>query len=95
MGLTFKIVSSERKVLDQVSCDRCNKQIEKISDGGWNQCGEPYSVFHEPGFGSFFHLKHNWGYNSRKDLETHDAVLCEDCYDVVFHDTKITVTHYM
>jgi ribosomal-protein-alanine N-acetyltransferase len=26
-------------------------------------------------------VKKNWGYFSRKDLEMHEFVLCEDCYD--------------
>ena len=28
-------------------------------------------------------VKKNWGYFSRKDLETHEFVLCEDCYDAM------------
>lgn len=26
-------------------------------------------------------VKKNWGYFSRKDLEVHEFVLCEACYD--------------
>lgn len=27
-------------------------------------------------------IKKEWGYFSKKDLEVHELVLCEDCYDV-------------
>ena len=54
MGLEFKIEQSERKLLDKVTCDGCGKEIKKITEGGWNPCGEPYSNFHEPGFEDFF-----------------------------------------
>lgn len=26
-------------------------------------------------------IRKNWGYFSRKDLEVHELVICEDCYD--------------
>ena len=28
-------------------------------------------------------VKKNWGYFSRKDLEVHEFVLCEACYDQI------------
>lgn len=95
MGLEFKVEKIERKILDRVICDRCGKEIEKVTEGGWNQFGEPMSKFHEPSFNDFFLLEHSWGYSSRKDTQTHQAVVCEDCYDEIFKDVKITVTHYM
>lgn len=95
MGLEFKIIQSERKELDKVSCDRCGNEIKKHSAGNWNPCGEPYSVYHEPHFDEFFVLEKSWGYYSGKDTETHRAVLCEPCYDITFKDVKIAVTHYM
>lgn len=93
--MEFKIIQSERKELDKVTCDRCGNEVKKESEGTWNPCGEPYSVYHEPSFANFFLLNHSWGYGSSKDTETHKAVLCEPCYDVVFKDVKVTVTHYM
>lgn len=93
MGLEYKIENSTRKLLDKVSCDRCGIQIEKVTSGGWNQFGEPYSLYHEPSFGEFFLLKHQWGYGSPRDGEVHEAVICEPCYNIVFQGVKITVTH--
>lgn len=93
MGLEFKIITSERKELDKVVCDRCSREIRKDSEGQWNPLGEPYSIYHEPRFKEdYFELDHSWGYSSKKDGETHKAVLCEDCYDAVFKDVKITIT---
>ena len=89
MGLTYKIENVERKLLDKVTCDRCGEEIPKISDGGWNPFGEPYSMYHEPSFHDFFFLHTSWGYGSRKDGEIHEAVLCETCYDEVFKDVRI------
>lgn len=93
MGLEYKIEKTERKLLDKVVCDRCFAAVEKISEGGWNMWGEPYSVFHEPSFATFFLLRIHWGYGSRKDGETHQAVLCEDCYDTTFRDVRIAKTN--
>jgi hypothetical protein len=93
MGLTYKIENVERKLLDKITCDRCAKNIEKISEGGWNQFGEPHSMFHEPGFAQFFLLKQQWGYGSKKDGQIHEAVLCEPCYDEVFKGVNLAVTN--
>jgi hypothetical protein len=95
MGLEFKIIQSERKELDKAICDRCGVEIKKLSEGHWNEYGEPHSVYHEPGFDCFFFLEHSWGYFSNKDGQTHRAVLCEPCYDIVFKDVKIKVTNYL
>jgi hypothetical protein len=94
MGLEYKIEPSERKLLDRVICDRCGKEIKKISEGGWNPFGEPHSRFHEPGFEDFFQLSQTWGYFSKKDGEMHEAVICEGCYDEVFKDVRIKTTDY-
>ncbi len=95
MGLEFKIIQSERKVLDKVKCDCCGKEIEKDSEAHWNEFGEPYANFFEPSFKEeFFVLEHSWGYSSSQDGVTHKAVLCEDCYKKVFAGVKIQTTHY-
>jgi|SRR5208337_460798 len=91
MGLKFKIENVERKLLDQVVCDRCDKEIEKVSEGGWNPFGEPHSVYHEPAFKDFFLLRTSWGYYSGKDGETHEAVICEPCYDEIFKSVKLRI----
>ena len=94
MGLEYKIIPSERKELDKVICDRCSIELKKDTEGQWNQYGEPFSKYHEPHFDCFFLLEHSWGYTSKKDGETHRAVLCESCYDEIFKDVKIQVTNY-
>lgn len=95
MGLQFRVEKIDRKILDKVVCDRCGKEIKKETEGGWNQFGESMAVFHEPSFEDFFLLEQSWGYFSRKDTQTHQAVICEDCYDVIFKDTNIHITSYM
>ena len=92
MGIEFKIINTEKLEIDKIVCDRCSIEIEKLTEGGWNQFGEPYSTYHEPAFVSFFELDVTWGYDSRKDGDHHRAVLCEDCYDEVFKDVKIHKT---
>jgi hypothetical protein len=94
MGLTHKVVASERKELDAVTCDKCGKEIKKLDAGHWNEFGVPHSNYFEPHFDCFFLLEHSWGYSSSKDGQTHRAVLCEPCYDEVFKDVKIAVTRY-
>lgn len=91
MSLEFKTIPIEHELLDRVKCDRCGKDVKKESEGGWNQWGEPHSMFHPPAFRDFFLLKHTWGYSSRKDGERHEAVICEDCYDVIFKDVKVKI----
>jgi hypothetical protein len=93
MGLEYKIEKVDRKLLDKATCDRCGKDIKKVLEGQWNQWGEPYSQFHEPYFEEFFLLKTGWGYHSHKDNQIHEAVICEDCYDIIFKDVKIKITH--
>ena len=35
-------------------------------------------------------IKKEWGYFSRKDLEIHELILCEDCYDEWAGQLKIS-----
>lgn len=93
MGLEYKVENVERKLLDRVACDRCDKEIEKVSDGQWNPFGEPHSRYHEPCFKEYFLLRTGWGYFSRKDNQIHEAVICEDCYDEIFKGVKVKITH--
>ena len=92
MGLEFKIIQVERKVLDKVTCDCCGKEIRKDSEAHWNECGEPYTNFLEPSFDDFFLLEKTWGYSSPQDGTSHQAVVCEDCYKKVFAGVKIKIT---
>jgi hypothetical protein len=94
VGLEYKVENVERKLLDKVVCDRCDKEIKKVSDGQWNPFGPPHSLYHEPSFEPYFLLQKNWGYHSRKDNQVHEAVVCEGCYDEIFKDVKIAVSEY-
>ncbi len=46
-----------------------------------NMCGK--EIHFENGIPKedYFYMKKDWGYFSRKDGETHEIILCEDCYD--------------
>jgi ribosomal-protein-alanine N-acetyltransferase len=37
-------------------------------------------------------VKKSWGYFSRKDLEIHEFILCEDCYDCITAGFQIPVS---
>jgi len=95
MGLEFKIIQSERKVLDKVTCDCCQKEIKKDGEAHWNGFGEPYSNFFKPSFEDFFLLEKSWGYSSSQDGVHHKAVICEDCYKKIFANVRIQTTHYL
>jgi hypothetical protein len=95
MGLEFKIIQSERRELARVTCDKCGVEIEKLREGGWNPFGEPYSLYHEPLFKDYFLLDKSWGYFSHNDAKTHQAVLCEGCYNECFKGVSINITNYM
>lgn len=90
MGLNFIIEKIDHKVLDTVVCDRCGTEIKKVSTGQWNSFGEPYSIY-QPHFEDFFLLRTTWGYFSRKDGESHEAVICETCYDQIFSGVNIKI----
>lgn len=95
MGFEYKIIQTERKILDRVTCDRCSIEIKKTSDAHWNEYGEPFTNFFEPHFAEFIVTEHSFGYNSSKDGETHKTVLCEPCYDAVFREIPNTqITNY-
>lgn len=98
MGVKFAIVSSTRKELKSIQCDRCGKKTKKkdITPGRWNSFGEPFSCYHSVCYSGpeFAELQWEWGYHSKKDLERHKIVLCEPCYDAVFKDVKIQIEEY-
>lgn len=93
MGLEYRIIPSERKEISRISCDRCEKEIKREMDGGWNEFGKPYSCYHEPWFQyNYAVIRNTWGYHSRKDETAHEIILCEDCYDIVFLSVRIKIT---
>jgi len=89
MGLEFKIITVERKVLDKVTCDCCGQDVKKTGEAHWNEFGEPFTNFFEVVKRRFFELEKSWEYSSSQDGVTHKAVLCENCYKKV-----IQTTHY-
>lgn len=56
-----------------------------------NMCGR--AVRFEEGLlkEDFFEVTKDWGYFSRKDLQTHKFNLCEDCYDSMVSKFTIPV----
>jgi len=75
-------------VTDKVICDCCDKELEKLNDESFNSYGNFFPAW----FREYFVLKTTWGYNSYKDMDTHEAVICESCYDRLFKDVKIRIT---
>lgn len=54
------------KKREKISCNMCGKVVE-FEEG----------ILKE----DFFEATKDWGYFSRKDLQTHRFNLCEECYD--------------
>ena len=46
-----------------------------------NQCGRALHMEHGILKEDALLIKKEWGYFSEKDLEVHELVLCEECYD--------------
>lgn len=40
----------------------------------------------------FIEVRKEWGYFSKKDLEIHSFNICEECYDKMIKDFKLSVT---
>lgn len=56
-----------------------------------NKCGKEISI--NPGVDMKDCLKvvKDWGYFSKKDLQTHEFVICESCYDAMIEEFVIPV----
>jgi hypothetical protein len=91
MGLNYKILTTQRQVLDSVTCDRCHKEVKKVSEGGWQSFSDTTGRFNEPHFEDYVVIEQHWGYFSNKDGQRDRAVICESCYDVLFHGVDIHV----
>jgi ribosomal-protein-alanine N-acetyltransferase len=59
-----------------------------------NACGRNLEVEQEILREDALIVKKSWGYFSRKDLEIHEFVLCEDCYDRLTAGFKKPVSVY-
>lgn len=59
-------------------CNCCGKTLQT----GKTKSGEPEEVVR---------IQKEWGYFSKKDLECHSILLCENCYDNWIRTFKIPV----
>ena len=57
-----------------------------------NQCGRKLYVERGILKEDALIVKKEWGYFSKKDLEVHEIVICESCYDRLQNDFLIPVT---
>jgi hypothetical protein len=56
-----------------------SKRVEVVASVVCNVCSQV--IIEEGRSGSYAILKASWGYYSKKDLEYHEAHICEPCYD--------------
>lgn len=80
-GCAVRVAAQEKReveVLTDITCDLCGKT-----------CRDSIGVNLE-----FATLSARWGYGSRKDCETHEAHICEDCYDGLPFRDKVRVKEY-
>ena len=54
------------------------KELDELDDVYCNICGK--SCKKEMNF-EYAYIIADWGYDSQKDLEVHEAHICEECYD--------------
>lgn len=59
---------------------KVQKETEELDDIICDRCGK--SCFDNNNF-QYATLSADWGYGSKKDLEHHEAEICELCYDEV------------
>lgn len=57
-----------------------------------NYCGRELHIENEILREDALFVKKDWGYFSHRDLELHEFVLCEDCYNLVISKFKIPVS---
>lgn len=62
--------------MKKVFCNQCGRQILSVND----RLEE-----------DIFEGKKQWGYFSKRDLELHSFILCEDCYDRMIEGFKLPV----
>lgn len=68
--------------------EKKTKEVDEIVDVTCDSCGKSCNT--EYGF-EYMELKTNWGYASKKDLETWSAHLCEKCVDEKLNFIKFNV----
>lgn len=50
--------------------------VDTVEDVICNRCGKSTRIL---GIYQYLHFESNWGYSSRRDLETWSGDLCQDC----------------
>lgn len=75
MRKTVKTIE-EKNIVNEIYCNICGKKIEKDVHGY---------------FSDHLHIKKTWGYNSTKDGACHELDICEECYDKILKNCKISV----
>lgn len=66
------------------------KEVDEITDVRCDSCG---NSCRKGDYGyEYLTLKTNWGYASKKDLETWEAHLCEKCVDEKLNFIKFNIT---
>lgn len=83
------------RVVSDVICDRCDKSCKR-EDQSKDSVEYSANNAHYKAF-DYAEMKSHWGYWSRKDLESHEIVLCEDCYDETLKvmNIKPKITYYL
>lgn len=61
-----------KKVLKDIICDICGKS-----------CIDPICGLQDVGMAEYATLEALWGYCSKKDGESYNCDLCEDCFDKI------------
>lgn len=69
-------------------CEQNTKKIEVLC----NCCGKQLKNRNGLLMEDAFEAVKEWGYFSKKDLQVHSFVLCEDCYDRIAASFRIPVT---
>ncbi len=71
----YKIVIKEEKLPTRVFCNRCGREIK---------------IIHPESGANYLSVDKLWGYGSRFDGEAHSFDLCEDCYELMISEFKIS-----
>lgn len=84
------------RVVSDVICDRCNKSCKRKDQDNTDSVEYDANNCHYKVW-DYAEMKSQWGYYSRKDLESHEIVLCEDCYDETLKvmGIKPKITYYL
>ena len=74
-----KYKTRQTRTLVDICCDVCGKSCKNEHARDYDDDQE----LHEDGDFEYGTVSATWGYFSRKDGESHSAILCETCFDDV------------